>query len=139
MKIQLDTSAFGKTKWYEYAIRFVFGGLITAIAGVIAREFGPAIGGLFLAFPAIFPASATLIEKHEKQEKEKHRLDGAKRGRQAASIDAAGSAMGSIGLLVFALIVWQLAPDHNAPLTLTGAALAWVAVSVLIWRIRKLT
>jgi len=139
MKIQLDTSALGKTKWYEYAIRFVFGGLITAIAGVIAREFGPAIGGLFLAFPTIFPASATLIEKHEKQEKEKHRLDGAKRGRQAASIDAAGSAMGSIGLLVFALIVWQLAPDHNAPLTLTGATLAWLAVSVLIWRIRKLT
>src|SRR5436190_20137501 len=133
MKIHLETSAFGKTKWYEYAIRFVFGGLITAIAGVIAREFGPAIGGLFLAFPAIFPASATLIEKHEKQEKEKHRLDGAKRGRQAASIDAAGSAMGSIGLLVFALIVWQLAPDHNAPLTLTGATLAWLAVSVLIW------
>jgi len=139
MKIQLDTSAFGKTKWYEYAIRFVFGGLITAIAGVIAREFGPAIGGLFLAFPAIFPASATLIEKHEKQEKEKHRLDGARRGRQAASLNAAGSAMGSIGLLVFALIVWQLAPDHNAPLTLTGATLAWLAVSVLIWRIRKLT
>ena len=139
MKIQLDTSAFGKTKWYEYAIRFVFGGLITAIAGVIVREFGPAIGGLFLAFPAIFPASATLIEKHEKQEKEKHRLNGAKRGRQAASLDAAGSAMGSIGLLVFALIVWQLAPDHNAPLTLTGATLAWLAVSLLIWRIRKLT
>ncbi len=139
MKIQLDTSAFGKTKWYEYAIRFVFGGLITAIAGVIARELGPAIGGLFLAFPAIFPASATLIEKHEKQEKEKHRLDGARRGRQAASLNAAGSAMGSIGLLVFALIVWQLAPDHNAPLTLTGATLAWLAVSVLIWRIRKLT
>ena len=139
MKIQLDTSALGKTKWYEYAIRFVFGGLITAIAGVIAREFGPAIGGLFLAFPTIFPASATLIEKHEKQEKEKHRLDGAKRGRQAASIDAAGSAMGSIGLLVFALIVWQLAPDHNAPLILTGATVAWLAVSVLIWRIRKLT
>jgi hypothetical protein len=138
MKIQLDTSAFGKTKWYEYAIRFVFGGLITAMAGVIAREFGPAIGGLFLAFPTIFPASATLIEKHEKQEKEKHRLDGAKRGRQAASIDAAGSAMGSIGLLFFALIVWQLAPDHNAPLTLTGATLAWLAVSVLIWRSRKL-
>ena len=138
MKIHLDTSAFGKTKWYEYAIRFVFGGLITAMAGVIAREFGPAIGGLFLAFPTIFPASATLIEKHEKQEKEKHRLDGAKRGRQAASIDAAGSAMGSIGLLFFALIVWQLAPDHNAPLTLTGATLAWLAVSVLIWRSRKL-
>ena len=26
---------------------------------------------LFLAFPAIFPASATLIEKHEKEKKER--------------------------------------------------------------------
>ena len=26
----------------------------------------PVIGGLFLAFPAIFPASASLIEAHEK-------------------------------------------------------------------------
>jgi len=79
------------------------------------------------------------LRNTKKQEKEKYRLDGAKRGRQAASLDAAGSAMGSIGLLVFALIVWQLAPDHYAPLTLTGATLAWLAVSVLIWRIRKLT
>jgi len=139
MKIQLDTSALGKTKWFEYAIRFVFGGLITAVAGLIAKNFGPAIGGLFLAFPAIFPASATLIEKHEKQKKEKHGLDGSNRGRQAASLDAAGSAMGGFGLLVFAFIVWQLLPDHSALLTLTGAALAWLAVSVLIWRIRKLT
>ena len=38
---------------------FFFGGLITAVAGVIAQRFGPIIGGLFLAFPAIFPASAT--------------------------------------------------------------------------------
>jgi hypothetical protein len=139
MKIQVHTSALGKTRWYEYAIRFIFGGLITAIAGVIAREFGPTIGGLFLAFPAIFPASATLIEKHEKQEKEKHGLNGGKRGRQAASLDAAGSAMGSVGLLLFAFIVWQLLPDHSATLTLGGASLAWLAVSVLIWRIRKLT
>ncbi len=54
----------------DYAIRFLFGGLITVAAGIIAKRFGPGIGGLFLAFPAIFPASATLIEKHEKEKKE---------------------------------------------------------------------
>jgi hypothetical protein len=31
----------------------------------------PVVGGLFLAFPAIFPASATLIEKHVRERKEK--------------------------------------------------------------------
>jgi hypothetical protein len=64
-----------------------FGGLITAIAGVIAKQFGPAVAGLFLAFPAMFPASATLIEKHEKQKKEKKGLHGAQHGREAASMD----------------------------------------------------
>jgi len=102
MQVQVDLSALGKTKWYEFAVRFFFGGLITAVAGIIAKQWGPVVGGLFLAFPAIFPASATLIQKHEKQKKEKEGLDGRERGRQAASIGAAGSAVGSIGLLFFA-------------------------------------
>src|SRR5881398_2408468 len=88
----------------EYALRFLFGGLIPAVAGIIAKKFGPGVGGLFLAFPAIFPASATLIEKHEKQKKESEGLRGTERAREAVSVDAAGAAMGSIGLLVFALV-----------------------------------
>jgi hypothetical protein len=46
------------------------------------------IGGLFLAFPAIFPASATLIEKHVRERKEKAGLPGARRGKEAAAFDA---------------------------------------------------
>lgn len=46
------------------------GCLITVATGMIAKKYGPGIGGLFLAFPAILPASATLIEKHEKQKEE---------------------------------------------------------------------
>ncbi len=137
MQIRVDFSGLRQTQWHEYAIRFFFGGLITAIAGIIAKEFGAVIGGLFLAFPAIFPASATLIEKHEKQKKEKEGLQGRERGSEAASIDAAGSAMGSIGLLVFALLVWRLLPDHRSGIVLPGASLAWLAVSVLTWKIRK--
>ena len=137
MQIKIDPSVIGQTRWYEYAIRFLFGGLITVVAGIIAKKFGPGIGGLFLAFPAIFPASATLIEKHEKQKKEEKGLRGTQRGREAASIDAAGSAMGSIGLFVFALLVWRLLPDHRSLIVLTGASLAWLAVSVLIWHVRK--
>ena len=74
MKIQIDPSVLKETKWHQYAVRFVFGGLITAMAGVISKEFGPVIGGLFLAFPAIFPASATLIEKHEEEKERAQRL-----------------------------------------------------------------
>jgi hypothetical protein len=137
MQIKVDLSVLGQTKWYEYAIRFLFGGIITGVAGLIAQRFGPGIGGLFLAFPAIFPASATLIEKHERQKKEKEGLQGTQRGREAASIDAAGSAMGSIGLSVFALLVWQFLPRHSTWIVLTAATAAWLSVSVLIWHIRK--
>jgi uncharacterized membrane protein (GlpM family) len=137
MEMKVDASVIGQTKWYEYAIRFLFGGLITAVAGIIAKKYGPGIGGLFLAFPAIFPASATLIEKHEKQKKEENGLTGTRRGREAASIDAAGSAMGSVGLFVFALLVWQFAPRYSVGTVLTGATLAWLISSVLIWHARK--
>jgi len=137
MQIKVEPSVIGQTSWYEYAIRFLFGGLITAVAGIIAKKFGPGIGGLFLAFPAIFPASATLIEKHEKEKKEEKGLCGTRRGREAASVDAAGSAMGSVGLLVFASTVWQFAPRYGTWIVLMGATVAWLTVSVLIWYVRK--
>jgi hypothetical protein len=92
--------------------------LITASAGIIAKKFGPGVGSLFFAFPAIFPASAILIEKNEKEKKESFGLKGAARGRGAASIDAAGS---SIGLFVFAFVVWQFMPRDRAWIVLGGA------------------
>jgi hypothetical protein len=104
---------------------------------VISQRFGPRIGGLWLAFPAILPASATLIERHEKQKKEAAGLDGTERGRKAASVDAAGAAMGSIGLFVFALLIWHFIARDQIWAVLMGATLVWLTVSVLIWKIRR--
>jgi len=137
MRIKVDLSTLRQTNCHDYAVRFLFGGLITAVAGIIAKKFGPGIGGLFLAFPAIFPASATLIEKHEREKKESAGLNGAVRGRSAASIDAAVSSMGSIGLLVFAWAVWQFMPRARAWIVLGGATLLWLGVAVAVWQIRK--
>jgi hypothetical protein len=137
MRIEVDLSTLRQTNWHDYAVRFLFGGLVTALAGIIAHKFGPGIGGLFLAFPAIFPASATLIEKHEREKKESVGLNGAVRGRSGASIDAAGSSVGSIGLLVFAYAVWQFMPRDRAWIVLGGATLLWLGVSVGIWQVRK--
>jgi hypothetical protein len=137
MRIKADLSTLAQTKWHDYAVRFLFGGFITALAGIIAKKFGPGIGGLFLAFPAILPASATLIEKHEREKKESLGLNGTARGRSAASVDAAGSSMGSIGLFVFALVVWQFVHRDPAWIVLAGATLLWLAVSVAVWQIRK--
>ena len=137
MEIQIHSEVLGDTKWYEYAVRFLFGGLITALAGIIAKKFGPEIGGLFLAFPAILPASVTLIEKHEKQEKERLGLTGTKRAADAVSVDAAGAAIGAIGLACFALLIWKAIPNHTSWLVLSGAALLWMGLSFLLWQIRK--
>src|SRR2546421_5742066 len=135
MKVHVDPSALKRTKWYEYTLRFFFGGLITGVAGVIAKKFGPEIGGLFLAFPAIFPASATLVEKHEKQKKRRAGLEGTKRARAAAGVDAAGTAMGCAGLISFALVVWKVLPSHALWMTLLAATMTWAVVCISTWSV----
>ncbi len=137
MTVSLNAAALKQTRWYEYLIRFVFGGAITVIAALIAKHFGPMLGGLFLAFPAIFPASATLIESHEKERKEQHGLDGTARGRKAVSLDATGAAIGSIGLAAFALLAWFMLPAHSTLLVLALATAAWFLISFAAWNVRK--
>ncbi|MFZ0580453.1 MAG: DUF3147 family protein [Candidatus Acidiferrales bacterium] len=137
MRISFDLTELKKTTWREYAIRFLFGGAVTVMAGVLAKLYGPAFGGLFLAFPAIFPASATLLEKHEREKKQAAGISRTIRGRQAAALDARGAAMGSVGLEVFALIVWKLLPRWNGACVLIAALAGWFAVSFLTWRLRR--
>jgi hypothetical protein len=137
MQIKVDLSGWKQTGWHEYALRFLFGGAVTCMAGIIAKEYGPIVGGLFLAFPAIFPASATLIQKHEEEKKREQGMRGERRARQVTSVDAAGAALGSLGLIVFGLIVWQLLPTHNAAFVISGATVAWGSVAVAMWFLRK--
>jgi hypothetical protein len=60
------------------------------------------MGELFPGCPAIVPASAPLIEKHEK---ESNQAKGAgDRANSAAAVDTAAASRRSIGLLAFALI-----------------------------------
>jgi hypothetical protein len=136
MLVSFKLSALAESRWYEYALRFLLGGIATAVAGAIAAIYGPVVGGLFLAFPAIFPASATLIEKHQREKKEKAGVRGKRRGREAASLEAAGAAMGSIGLAAFAALVWQMV-SISAWLALLFASTAWLGVSVLLWSFRR--
>jgi hypothetical protein len=137
MRIGIDPSGLLETRWYEFAVRFLIGGFITAATGIIARQWGPVVGGLFLAFPAIFPASATLIEKHEKDRKKKVGLHGAERGRKAASVDAAGAAIGSLGLFAFAFLVSRMLIAHSPVLVLVLSTASWLSVSLFGWYLRK--
>jgi Protein of unknown function (DUF3147) len=136
MNIRVKLSALRETRWHEYLIRFVLGGLATVGTGAIASLFGPETGGLFLAFPAIFCASATLIEKHERERKEKAGLHGTRRGKEAAALDAAGAALGSIGLLTFGAAICLLA-HRSSWLALLVASAAWFVTSVLLWSVRR--
>ncbi len=133
----MQIAALRGTRWTQYAVRFVLGGLVTVLTGWVAKQFGPAVGGLFLAFPAIFPASATLIDKRERQKKARKGLHGAVRGRRAAALDAAGAALGAFGLIGFAVSVWRGLPQLGAPATLGLAILVWVILSLSLWWLRK--
>src|ERR1700722_6524114 len=138
VNISVNFSALREAKWYQFALRFCFGGAICVLAGVIAEKYGPGIGGLFLAFPAIFPASATLLENEQKEKKRRAGLRGTLCGRKVAGVDAVGAAMGSLGMMVFATMVWQLLPGRSFSLSLLSATLGWVVVSVTIWHLRSL-
>jgi hypothetical protein len=136
MAVHFQWSALKQSRRYEYALRFVLGGLATVLTGAIAAYFGPATGGLFLAFPVIFCASATLIESHERERKARLGLCGTRRGTDAAALDASGAGLGSIGVAAFGLCVWLLAPSIGFA-ALPLASVAWLLVSVLLWRVRR--
>jgi hypothetical protein len=106
-------------------------------AGIMAKHFGPAVGGLFLAFPAIFPASATMIENHEKRRKAEQGMNGTIRGRMAASIDASGAALGCVALVGFAIVLWVELPNHNPLTVVVIATLTWAVMAYTLWTFRK--
>jgi hypothetical protein len=137
MMIQAKLAAIKGIKPHEWIIRFVFGGLVCVVAGLIAQHFGPVVGGFFLAFPAIFPAGASLVEAHEKQHKARAGFDGTNRGRIVAAIDALGAAIGCIGLAGFAFVFWIWLPRTGVIQTFILATLVWLTLSVGVWLLRK--
>jgi uncharacterized membrane protein (GlpM family) len=118
-KIELSIAGLKKIHAWEPLMRFVFGGVVTVLTGVIAKVYGPVIAGLFLSFPAILPASLTLVARHQ--------------GRAAATDDAKGATIASLGLGAFGIVVWLLATRVAAPLTLVSALGAWVGIALATW------
>lgn len=136
--IRIRPWAVRRTSPRQYLVRFAFGGAATVLAGVMAKLFGPAIGGLFLAFPAIFPASVTLIERHEQKRKDKPGRSGVHRGRMAARIETTGAALGCMGLFGFAALLVLLLPRVSGWIAIPAATLIWLAVVVAFWKIQRL-
>lgn len=118
-RIRADPAKAKETGWKGYVIRFAFGGTVTALAGWIAAKYGAVVGGLFLAFPAILPASVTLVRKHE--------------NAHAAAEDAYGAMLGSVGLVAFGAVIWRASAHLAWWLVLLLAFAAWFAGAVIAY------
>lgn len=136
--VRISLSSLREGRPYEYLVRFVLGGAATVVAGLISSRYGATIGGLFLALPAIFCASATLIETHEIRRKRKAGLAGRRRGQEAAALDAAGAALGALGMLAFALVFFIMV-EVSIFAAFVTASLAWLVVSMAAWYARRKT
>ena len=114
----LHAQALKSKKPRDYLVRFAFGASISLIAALISVKY-ELFGGMFLAFPAILPASLTLVQRDS--------------GREEASIDAEGAIIGAAGLLAFALVAaFGIKPLGAVP-ALIAAAAAWLVVSMTIY------
>jgi Protein of unknown function (DUF3147) len=133
----VDPSSIKNVHWRQFLVRFVLGGTVTLCTGLIAQHWGPVIGGLFLSFPAIFPASATLIEAHESEKKRQAGIISPRRGRKAAALDAAGAVLGAWGMTCFACVAWLALPRYPAVLALSLAGVLWLAASISLWWVRR--
>jgi hypothetical protein len=118
-RIHFDRAALRSVQPRDLAIRFAFGFGVSVAAGIVTLAFGSRTGGLFLAFPAILPASLTLIEKKE--------------GRRQAEGNAVGAIIGAVALVAFALTARALF-RHIPGATVEAVALAaWLGVSILLY------
>ena len=99
----------------ELTIRFVLGGLASAVAGGVALAFGARTGGIPLALPAILVASITLEQR--------------KGNREAAQEEVTFAPLGALGMVVFAVAVAGLLGRLPLALVLIVATAAWAVTA----------
>ncbi|HWE09557.1 MAG TPA: DUF3147 family protein [Solirubrobacteraceae bacterium] len=112
-----------KVRRRDLLVRFVAGGVTSIVSGAVTLAFGPRIGGILLAFPAILGASMTLIEEQEDSEE--------------AREDARGAIGGACGLTVFAIVAALTFGHVGGGLALLLAAVGWAVIAfglyVALW------
>lgn len=103
----------------DYLVRFAFGAAISLAAGLVGLKFGAVAGGVFLGFPAILPASLTLIAKRD--------------GRTQAAIDSEGAILGAVALVAFATFVFVLVEHLGVAATLALALALWLLIAIALY------
>lgn len=107
----------------DYVLRFAFGAAIALVAGLLGMWLGPKFGGVFLGFPAILPASLTLIEKKD--------------GREQAAIDSEGAVLGAIAFVVYAVAVTLFVMRWGVAPTVVIALIVWTVVAIALYAIAR--
>lgn len=120
-RVGFSLEQFRKTPPRDLLIRFAFGVCVSTVAAVIAIATNSRFGGIFLAFPALLPATLTLIEKDASE-------------RQAKDDDI-GAILGATALIGFAGLGWWLFPRIGAPAALTVAGLGWFLAAISLYLI----
>lgn len=126
---ELETRSLRSIRPREYVVRFVFGAAVALVAALVGELAGLRAGGVLLAFPAILPATLTLIEHKE--------------GRRRAREDDIGAVAGGVGMVAFALVGWLALSrlEWGGPAGLAAAFVAWALISaapfavVVGWRL----
>jgi hypothetical protein len=135
VRIRFDPSPIKAGRVSGHILRFVLGGAVTVCTGLIAKVWGPKVGGLFLALPAILPTGIALIVKlqNEKAGPGAH----GDRARRAAVLETFGASIGGLGMVAFSIVAWRLLPRWPGWLALLVATAAWAAVASVAWFARK--
>lgn len=121
----MDLRALGQVKTRDYLIRFAFGAVISICAALVSSAAGARFGGLFLAFPAILPASLTLLQEDD--------------GTRDADRNAIGAVLGGVALVCFAVAGEGLFGRIPAVAVLVSALIVWLAAATgLYWTLGKL-
>jgi hypothetical protein len=121
--IRTRPDALHQVRFRDLATRFVFGFTVSVVAGLVTLVAGNRAGGLFLAFPAILPASLTLLDKRE--------------GRDAAEVDVSGAVLGGVALVSFAVVSWQLSGRTPLGVSQTLAATAWLVTATTLYLVAR--
>jgi Protein of unknown function (DUF3147) len=108
----------------DYVARFVFGAAISLLAGLIGMFLGPKFGGVWLGFPAILPASLTMIQKRH--------------GKEEAAIDSEGAVLGAAAFVVYAIVLTIFTSPWGVVATLVVALVLWTVVAVALYTLTRI-
>lgn len=115
----MDLGRLRTVRLRDLAIRFAFGAAISVGAALLTIAVDPRFGGAFLAFPAILPASLTLIAEKE--------------GERMADRNAVGAVLGGLGLAVFAMIGERTFTHVDGAVAIVLALGGWVVSSFALY------